>query len=317
LKAAGINVEAADDDALARVNHPLADLVRQYRAARKRAGTYGKDWLQHVAPDGRVYAGWRQIGADSGRMACREPNLQNLPRGPAYRRCFAAPPGRLLLKADYSQIELRIAAKVSGDTAMLDAYHKGLDLHTLTAQRVLGIQGVTKEHRQLAKALNFGLVYGMGAGGFQAYAKAQYGLDLTFDQATAYRRAFFASYPGLARWHADVRRAHAGETRTLARRRRLLDKDTPDTLRLNSPIQGAGADGLKLALALLWERRDQAPGAFPVLAVHDEIVVEADVTQADATAGWLKAAMLDGMQQLIDPVPIDVEVQVAQTWAGD
>jgi DNA polymerase-1 len=109
----------------------------------KRTTTYGVDWLQHVAADGRVYAGWRQIGADSGRMACRDPNLQNLPHDPAYRRCFVAPPGRVLVKADFSQIELRIAAKVSADRSMLDDFRRGQDLHTLTAQRVLGISEVT------------------------------------------------------------------------------------------------------------------------------------------------------------------------------
>src|SRR5262249_26688529 len=145
----------------------------------------------------RVYAGWRQLGADTGRMACKAPNLQNLPRGTEYRRCIAAPPGRVLVKSDFSQIELRIAAKVAGDKAMLDAYRGGVDLHTLTAQRVLGIAEVTKQHRQLAKALNFGLLYGMGAAGFQRYAKSNYGVDLTEEQARQYRSAFFAAYPGL------------------------------------------------------------------------------------------------------------------------
>jgi DNA polymerase-1 len=90
-----------------------------------------------------------------------------------------------------------------------------------------------------------------------------------------------------------------------------------DRQRLNTPVQGTGADGLKLALALLWERRGEMPGAFPVLAVHDELVVEADADQADAAAGWLKAAMVDAMAPLIDPVPVEVEVQIARTWGGD
>src|SRR5208337_5365641 len=113
--------------------HPIADKVRNHREARKRCSTYGKDWLKHVTSDGRVYANWRQIGAASGRMSCSSPNLQQLPRG-EYRRCFVAPPGRVLVKADYSQIELRIAAKISEDAAMLRAYRDGADLHTLTAQ---------------------------------------------------------------------------------------------------------------------------------------------------------------------------------------
>jgi DNA polymerase-1 len=96
-----------------------------------------------------------------------------------------------------------------------------------------------------------------------------------------------------------------------------MDEKTPFTHRLNSPVQGAEADGAKLAMALLWERRDQAPGAFPVLFVHDEIVVEADAGQAEATAAWLRQAMLDGMAPLLDPVPVEVEVKVGRTWAGD
>jgi DNA polymerase-1 len=183
---------------LAAVDHPLVDLLRRYRLASKRGSTYGVDWLKHVADDGRVYANWRQIGAASGRMSCSDPNMQQLPRGD-YRLCIAAPPGRVLIKADYSQIELRIAAKVSGDTALLEGYLRGDDLHTRTARDVLGIQKVTKEHRQLAKALNFGLLYGMGAKGFRQYAKSQYGLDLSEAEARRYRTAFFNAYPGLRR----------------------------------------------------------------------------------------------------------------------
>jgi DNA polymerase-1 len=315
--ALGVPLDATHDDALAAVGHPLAQLLRHHRAAAKRASTYGLDWLNHVAADGRVYAAWRQIGCDSGRMSCSGPNLQNLPRGAAYRRCFCAPPGRVLVKADYSQIELRIAAKIASDKAMLDAYRSGADLHTLTARRVLDVEVVSKEQRQLAKALNFGLVFGMSAKGFRAYAHAQYGLDLTLEQAREYRDAFFRTYPGLAAWHQKVRRAHAAQTRTLGGRRRRLDVKTSDTLRLNSPVQGTGADGLKLALALLWERRGQCPGAFPVLAVHDEIVIEADAGRAELAAAWLRAAMVDAMQPLLDPVPVEVDVSTGQTWGGD
>jgi DNA polymerase-1 len=195
----------------------------------------------------------------------------------------------------------------------LEAYQRGDDLHARTARNVLGVEEVTKQHRQLAKALNFGLLYGMGANGFRLYARGQYGLNLSEDEARLYRAAFFRSYPGLAAWHRAVRAKKAGETRTLAGRRRLLNDRTPDTHRLNTPVQGASADGLKLALALLWDRRGQAPGAFPVLAIHDEIVVEADAEPA-AAAAWLRAAMLDTMAPLIDPVPVEVEVKVGRTW---
>ena len=318
FKALGVELQSADDDALAAAGHPLAALVRQYRSAQKLATTYGADWLKHVAADGRVYAGWRQVGSDAGRMSCSGPNLQQLPRGKAYRCCVRAPEGRLLVKADYSQIELRIAAKVSGDTAMLAAYAPGsdADLHTLTARQVLGVADVSDNDRTLAKAVNFGLLYGMGARGFRAYAKSNYGLDLTEQQAADYRRAFFAAYPGLAAWHRKVRQLHAAETRTLAGRRRLLRPEEPDTYRLNSPVQGTGADGLKLALALLWERRSECPGAFPVLAVHDEVVVECGADRADAAEDWLRKAMVDGMAPLVAPLEVKVEPKALPTWGG-
>jgi DNA polymerase I len=199
----------------------------------------------------------------------------------------------------------------------LEAYERGDDLHSRTARTVLGITDVSKEHRQLAKALNFGLLYGMGAKGFRQYARAQYGLRLSEQEARRYRDLFFQTYPGLAAWHRRVKQRQETETRTLAGRRRILDVRTPDTNRLNTPVQGTGADGLKQALAYLWERRDQAPGAVPVLVVHDEIVVEADAEGVERVASWLKQAMLDGMGLLVAPVPVEVEVKVARSWGGD
>ncbi len=265
--------------------------MRQYREAMKKTGTYGAAWLKHVASDGRVYPRWNQMGAEaSGRMSCSDPNMQQLPRDKAYRRCVIAPAGYVLVKADYSQIELRIAAKVSGDKSLLEAYQHGEDLHTRTARIVLGVEDVTKEHRQLAKSLNFGLVYGMGATNFRQYASTQYGVTLTEEQAKEYRAAFFKSYPGLAAWHRRTGRTkdQAIETRTLGGRRRL--GVARFTEKLNTPVQGTGADGLKRALALLWERRDQMPGAFPVLAVHDEIVVEAEAASSRRRGRLAKAS---------------------------
>jgi DNA polymerase-1 len=314
---AGSPVEDTDDETLAGIDHPLADLLRQYRAATKRAGTYGEDWLQHVAEDGRIFPAWNQLGTVAGRTSCSDPNLQQVPRDKRYRRCFAAPPGRVLVKADYSQLQLRIAAKVADETRMLAAYRAGDDLHTLTARQITGKADVTRDDRQLAKAVNFGLLFGLGAKGLRGYARSNYGLDLTAEQAAQYRRSFFAAYPGLERWHRTAGNSRARECRTLAGRRRLLDERTPYTHRLNTPVQGTEADGTKLAMALLWERRGQAPGAFPVLFGHDEIVVECAADQADAVKDWLTGAMVEAMAPLIDPIPCEVEVKAARTWCGD
>lgn len=314
LSAVGVTVEATDDDALAAVAHPLAGLVRDYRSAARLATTYGRDWLRHVAPDGRVYATWKQIGAgSSGRMSCKGPNLQQLPRDARYRRCFAAPPGRALVKTDYSQIELRIAAKVARERRMLEAYKSGEDLHTLTAKALLGKAEVTKADRQLAKAVNFGLLYGQGADGLRRYARAGYGVELTEAEAVRHRETFFRTYPGLRAWHRSVGDG-AVDTRTLAGRRRV--GVTRYTEKLNTPIQGSGADGLKRALALLWERRHRCPDAFPVLVVHDEVVVECDASRVEEAAVWVRDAMRDGMAPLVAPVPVEVEVTAGPTWGG-
>jgi DNA polymerase-1 len=316
LKHVGIALDSTEDDALAAVNHPLAETLREYRSTAKLSSTYGTAWLKHVTPDGRVYATWKQIGAGaSGRMSCKEPNLQNLPRDPRYRRCFIAPPGRVLVKADYSQIELRIAAKIANDQRMLDAYCKGEDLHTLTASAILikPVSEVTKADRQLAKAVNFGLLYGQGAEGLMVYARSNYGVSLTIEEASAHRETFFRTYAGLRKWHKTLG-GEARDTRTLTGRRRLDVRRF--TERANTPVQGTGADGLKRALTLLWKRRATCPGAFPVLLVHDEIVVECAAEQADQAVSWVRDAMRDGIAPIISPVPIEVEATIGRTW-GD
>jgi DNA polymerase-1 len=239
--AAGFDLDSTKGDVLATIDHPLASLLRRYRSVMKLVSTYGAKWAKFLY-SGRVFADWEQIGAESGRMSCGTPNLQSLPRDKRYRRCFVAPPGRVLVKADYSQIELRIVAKWSNDQAMLAAYRDGLDLHVLTARHVLGITEVTAEQRQLAKALNFGLLYGMGTSGFRDYAKSRYDLDLTEEQARTYRDGFFNTYPGLIRWHRSVPN-YPVETRTSARRRRSNVEEF--TQKLNTPVQGTNGASLR------------------------------------------------------------------------
>src|SRR5262249_11993211 len=139
---AGITLESTDDDALAAVDHPMAALLRAYRSAAKLASTYGPQWAGQAHHDGRLFAGWRQLGCITGRMSSASPNLQILPGDPRSRRCFRASESRVLVKADYSQIELRIAARISGDQALLEAYRTGQDVHILTARSMTGKQDV-------------------------------------------------------------------------------------------------------------------------------------------------------------------------------
>jgi DNA polymerase-1 len=309
---AGVALESTGDELLARCAHPLAVALREYRAVRKLQTAYAQTWLSHVH-DGRLYVSWRQIGSKAGRMSCREPNVQQMPRDPRYRRCITAPPGRVLVKADYSQIELRLAAKIAEEQRMLAGYQAGEDLHTLTSQQLRSAAAVTIEDRQLAKVVNFGLIYGMGPARLQPHARTQYGIELTEKEAREYRARFFATYLGLKQWDANQSEG-AVDTRTLSGRRRI--GVTAFTEKLNTPVQGSGADGLKTALALLWERRDECPDAVPVIVVHDEIVIECPAEQAEAAAAWLKQAMEDGMQPFTAPIRAEVETKAGPTWGG-
>jgi DNA polymerase-1 len=310
-----IELPNTKEETLEGVDHPLAKDLLDHRRFGKLANTYGEGWLEHVSA-GRVYADWIQAGPATGRMACRNPNLQNIPRGSALRGCFRAPPGRKLVIADYSQIELRIAAKVSADEAMLRAYASSEDLHTKTAQSVTGKEDITKEDRTLAKALNFGLLYGMGEMGFRKRAEHEYGIRMSLEEAGNYRRAFFKTYVGLKRWHASVTHEETNEARTLVGRRRCALSSFREAL--NHPIQGTAADGQKLALALLWERRHECPHAFPVLVVHDEIVIECDEDETEEAREWLMSAMVDGMNAVVNAseplVPIEIEAVISDSW---
>src|SRR5919107_1607063 len=314
---AGVELPNIQEKTLSRIDHPLAKNLLKYKKVSTMLSNYGPKLLEFVSESDRIHADWHQIGSETGRMSCSKPALQNLP--PEVKRYVRAPDGRVLIKTDYSQIELIIAAKVSGDERMLEAYQKGEDIHLLTAKSLASV-GVGKEDRKLAKAVNFGLLYVQGAKGFKEFARDKYGTDITLEEAALYKRQFFGTYPGLAAWHKRERlRMKRGETetRTLTGRRRV--GVTKFTEWVNAPVQGTGADGLKLALALLWERRAECPGAVPVACVHDEIVVECDEAGAEKVEAWLEKAMIDGMEEVLNGpevggprVPVEVETEIGK-----
>jgi DNA polymerase I len=314
---------AADTLAPLVAQDPLVAHLLAYREAGLRARTFGEKFLRkHLHPlSRRVHADDFQLGSRAGRMSCGHPNMQNIPRSSAYRACFRATDGQCLIKADYSQIELRIAALMASEATMLAAFQAGEDIHRLTAARLLGVAltEVTKPHRQMAKAVNFGLIYGMGAPRLQQHAQQQYRVSLTLDEAKAHRHAFFDLYPRLRRWHratgAVLDREGSIETRTLTNRRRLAVAKYTEAL--NTPVQGTGADGMKAALARLWTHRHEAPDARLIASIHDEVVAECPIEQADETAAWMQRHMQAAMSAIVqDGVPIEVETTIGQDWAG-
>jgi DNA polymerase-1 len=318
LKTRGHDVASTDEATLQALadRDPLVPLLLAHREATRKTSVYGIEFLQHVhGGTGRIHPDYLQLGAATGRMSCAKPNLQQVPRDAAYRACFRPAEGRVLVKADYSQIELRIAAVIAKDARMLAAYQRGEDLHAVTAASVLGRANgaVTAEDRQAAKALNFGLIYGMGPNTLREHAASGYGVKLSDSEAVQFRERFFATYPGLRRWHRSQVDG-AVDTRSLAGRRRI--GVSRFTEKLNTPVQATGADGLKAALALLWETRSTCPSAVPVLCVHDEIVLECDEQEAGEVRDWLVDCMERGMASVLTDVPVVVEAKVLRDWSG-
>lgn len=321
LRALGLEVPDAREESLSR--HGERDEVRAYLAWRHldKRFAFLDGMARYVAAgprgEGRVYPDYWQIGATSGRMSCSNPNLQQVPRDAEVRALFRAPPGRRLVIADYSQIELRIVAALSGDARMLAAFRRGEDLHRVTAALLSGKAPaeVTREERQAAKAANFGLVYSMGARGLMEYARQGYGVAMDLEQAARLRERFFAAYEGLSAWHARARREgeSAGETRTVAGRARRFAGGARAGDYYNAPVQGSGADIFKAAIGAVVRALD--PESHLVAAVHDEIVVECDEARAVAVAATVEREMEAAAAALVEAVPFPVEVHVGADWS--
>ena len=245
--------------------------------------TFGEAFASHVV-NGRLHGQLHAGGAVTGRYTSTDPNLQNIPTDPEFRGFFHAPEGRVLVDADYSQLELRVFAAMSGDAKMIAAFEAGWDYHDLIMQRL----GCT---RRQAKVVNFAIIYGMSA--------ATLATDLGVDEMTAggYLREWDEQAPTGAQWRSERPRLYAVEqgVRTARHWIDYLDDDDADvaatTRPMNYPIQGAAADCLHRALRLLFERyRDWPGGVAPVLTVHDEILVEADAASADQVGALLADA---------------------------
>jgi len=322
----GIKLPNTKEETLSSCDHPLAKLLLEYRKASKLVSYYGPKFLGFVSEDGRIHPDWHQIGTQTGRMSCSKPNVQQLQ--PEVRRCVRAPEGRALVWADYAQAEIRILAAASGDPTLVEAFRAGRDPYKATAANVFDVpeDEVSDEQRGVAKVLIFSFIFGASASGIARK------LDITEGEVGRLMSRYFAAHP---RVKAFLRRTaqrvlDTGEARTLTGRiRRFEDvhaknrKGRREIVRqaMNHPMQGSCADGLKLGLVLLHERRHDCPGAFPIIALHDEIAVECNEEDAEAVATWLEQSMKDGMAEVLalgasgdHHIPVEVEVKSGKTW---
>ena len=308
-----------------RGQHRVVDMILEYRELSKLRSTYLDSLPEQVNPaTGRVHTSYNQTGSVTGRLASSDPNLQNIPTrtdlGRRVRQGFIADPGHVLLSVDYSQIELRIVADMAKDEAMLNAFRAGQDIHATTAAAIYGIplQQVSKEQRRHAKAINFGLIYGMSAFGLSRTT------DLTLAESEDFVKAYFKQFPGVKSYLDQMRKraADQGYVETLLGRRRYfpgLKAQTNQNIRnreereaINAPIQGTAADIMKLAMLNLPAALKQASlhGRLE-LQVHDELVLECPQDELRETAGIVQHVMENAYSLSI---PLLTEARWGVNW---
>ena len=303
-------------------DHPAIEAILEYRTYVKFNGTYIDGLMDKIDTTGRVHSFFDQTATATGRISSSEPNLQNIPvrsdLGREIRRAFVAKPGYLLVDADYSQIELRVLAHMSGDEAMIDAFRRGQDIHARTAAEVYGvpIEKVTHEMRSNAKAVNFGIVYGISDFGLAR------NIHMSRKEAGQFIDRYLERYPGIHRFMEQMKQQghDRGYAETVFGRRRPLPelaekgprRGFGERVAMNMPVQGTAADIIKLAMVRVSERLGkELPESRLILQVHDELLIEAPEAQADRAAVLLKETM-EKVTQL--EVPLLTEVKTGKSW---
>ena len=309
-----------------RDQHPIVPAVEEWRELTKLLNTYLEPLPEHIDPrTGRVHSTFKQTVAATGRLSSTDPNLQNIPvrtdLGAEIRACFVAEDGCRLVVADYSQIELRLMALLSQEPALLDAYHRGEDVHRVTAAAVAGIppEEVTKRQREHAKATNFGIMYGLSAFGLSEQ------VDIPVEEAKAFIDAYFAKYPKVREFRERViaQATRDGYVTTLFGRRRAVPelrsanyrlRSLGERLAVNTVLQGTAADIIKVAMVTVSrELARRKLGSRLVLQVHDELVLECPEAEVEECVPLLRDAMCGAYE--MDP-PLEVEVGVGADWVA-
>ena len=302
---------------------PIIELIMRWRAVTKLDSTYAQGLLKEIAEDGRIHTTFKQTETRTGRISSAEPNIQNIPvrteLGREFRRFFTAKPGYVLVDADYSQIELRILAHLSQDEMMINAFRSGEDIHTVTASQVFDqpVEWVTPEMRRSAKAVNFGIVYGIGAFSLSK------DINVSVAQADAYIRSYLAMYSGvdayMKRTVEDGKKN--GFVTTMWGRRRYIPELSASNknvqalgkrIAMNTPVQGTAADIIKLAMIKVHRRlADEKLDAKLILQVHDELIAEA----REDCAGRVAQIVTEEMEHAAElSVPLTVDAKIGRTW---
>lgn len=309
--------ETTKEEFIEKLKHPFIKALLEYRDTNKRVTTYGKEFLNFVHPiDGRVHPNFNQFGTDTGRISSDEPNTQNIPGDPRYRRCFKAKPGYKLVCADFVQQELVLMAEVSQDPQLLKAFREGLDIHRLAAANIYNVayDEVDKEQRTVAKILNFGLAYGSSAWNLANK------LNVSDKKAVQLVDDYWERFPVLKKWQrrAGLMALRFGYSETIWGRKRYygegLERNSVMRMGANHQIQGSGADMVKRAMVLISARLPEFSDAGIVNQVHDELEVEAKAEEADAVAEMVKQCMEQAGAEIVKSIQQRADVKVATEW---
>ena len=321
LQGLGYELKSTSSEALVPLarDDSLIQQILRYRSLSTRISTFFDAFPQKIGPDHRIRGNWIQLATSTGRIGCKKPNLVNIPRDKATRNCFVAKDGYQLIKADYSQIELRLMAVITQAQNLIEAFIKGLDIHSLTASSIFGLllELVTSKERQLGKITNLGLIYGMGAKKFQYIAAKDYGVYLSSAECEALIAGFFEAYPEIKAFHQrKAVEQHTQRTSFALDGRRRMWMKKPELMELiNNPAQSTCASIIKKAI-YLWEQASISIDAQLILVKYDELVIEAKSEIASLAAAILQQVMVEAAQPYLNPVPAVVDLQIADSWGG-
>ena len=302
---------------------PMVRDILEYRTLTKLRSTYAEGLSEYIGPDGRIHSSFKQTVTATGRISSADPNLQNIPTrmelGRLIRKVFVPREGCVLLDADYSQVELRILASFSGDEQLIDAYKNNKDIHALTASLVFGVpfDEVTDLQRRNAKAVNFGIVYGISSFGLSQ--------DLSISRAEAkkYIEDYFETYPKIKEYLDNCKETakEKGYSETYTGRRRpipelknsnFMQRQFGERVAMNAPIQGSAADVMKIAMINVYDRlKKEGLRSKLILQVHDELIIEAYADEREMAARILEEEMVGAANF---PVTLEVSSSYGDSW---
>lgn len=318
LETIGINVNSTAKATLSKLapKHKEIRILLDYKDISKQLEFTNKIPKAINTSTGKIHSNYFQLGTATDRLSCTNFNLQQVPHNKLFRECFIPEEGNVFVISDYSQMQIRIAAEYSQDPVMKEIYQKDEDLHIITASVLTGkdVSDISSEERSLAKALNFGMMFGMGSDSLVNYAWKNYRVELTSEQASTFISKFYEKYTGFKTWQNRISTETSYASRTMLGRRRLFPGGGNYTQLINTPIQGVEADILKTVLSELPNNLKDTSGKL-IATIHDEVIISCKEEEGNTVVKIVKDTMEKACQRFLKTIPVVAEAVIATSWA--